>query len=119
MIILPGRTYEPVVTRHSRELSARIQQLVREYRSQNDDISDEELRSALQLATRATTGEDSLLRRKRIMVGAVAAMVGVVGAFTAASSRTRTPDDMIWLAVGGMAAVFAVVFALIRMARRG
>jgi hypothetical protein len=118
MIIVPGRTYEPVVTRHSRELSRRVEQVVREYQSQNDDVSDEELRSALQLATRATAGEDTLLRRKRIIVGAVAAAVAMTGAMVAAGSRTREPDDMIWLAVAGMAAVIGVAFAVIRTVRR-
>lgn len=118
MIIVPGRTYEPMVTRHSRELSRRVEQVVREYQSQNDDVSDEELRSALQLATRATAGEDSLLRKKRIMVGAVAAGTAMVGAMVAASSRTRGPNDMIWLVVVGVVAVIGVAFAVIRTVRR-
>jgi hypothetical protein len=118
MIIVPGRSYEPLVTRHSRELSRRVEQVVREYQTQNDDVSDEELRSALQLATRATAGEDSLLRKKRIMVGAVAAGTAMVGAMVAATSGVRQANDMIWLILGGVAAASGIAFAIIRTVRR-
>jgi hypothetical protein len=118
MIIVPGRSYEPLVTRHSRELSRRVEQVVRDYQRDNDDVSDEELRSALTLATRATAGEDSLLRRKRIVVGAVAGAVAMVGAMVAAGTRTRQPGDMVWVIFVVVAALAGGAIGLLRLSRR-
>jgi hypothetical protein len=118
MIIVSGRSYEPVVTRHSRELQQRVEHVVREYRSQHDDVSDEELRSALTLAARATTDGDSGLQRKRIIVGAMAAIVAAVGAALAVGGRSGAPDNMIYWVVPAMAGLLGIVIALKRSSRR-
>ena len=119
MIIVPGRSYEPVVTRHSRELQQRVEHVVREYRSQHDDVSDEELRSALHLATRATTGDNDMASRKRIIIlVAVAAAAVMAGVVVAATSRSGQPNDIVYWIFPALAGVLGIVIAVIRRAWR-
>ena len=118
MIIVPG--VPPLQeTRHSRELSRRIDQVVRDYQRDNPDASLSDVRIAL---TRMTPGADSpeVLRRKRALGIAIAALGAGVFAFMAATGGGSRFDNtsITWRIIGGVAALLGVSIAVIRMARR-
>lgn len=117
MIIVPG---VPAVqeTRHSRELTRRIDQLVREYQRDHPDASLSDVRIALIQMTPGGNSPD-LIRRKRVAGAVVGALA--VGAFTAMASTGGgrfENSTMTWRIIGVVAALLAVTFAVIRTVRR-
>ena len=106
-------------THHSRELSRRIEQVVRDYQRDNPDASPSDIRIALaQLMPAGLSPE--VLRRKQALAAVIAALG--VGAFTFMSSTGGTgrfqDSTMTWWIIGGVAALLGVTIAIIRMARR-
>lgn len=119
MIIVPG--VPPIQeTRHSRELGRRIDQVVRDYQRDHPDASLSDVRIAL---TQMTPGADSLdmMRRKRALGIAIAALGAGVFAFMAATGGGSRFENtsMTWRIIGGVAALLGVTIAVIRTIRRG
>ena len=118
MIIVPG--LPPLQeTRHSRELGRRIDEVVRDYQRAHPDASLSDVRIALM---QRTPGGDSpeVVRRKRALGIAIAALGAGVFAFMAASGGGSRIDNnsMTWGIIGGVAALAGVTIAVIRMIRR-
>ena len=118
MIIVPG--LPPLQeTRHSRELGRKIDQVVREYQNNHPDASLSDVRIALM---QITPGGDSpdVMRRKRVLGVALAALGAGVFAFMAASGGRGFDGNMTaWRIIGVVAAVLGVAIAVIRTVRRG
>ena len=115
MIIVPLHTSRQE-TRHSRELSSRVDDVVRDYRRDNPDVTESDVRTALLRSAPAGDAPDVVRRRRAVGVGIAAA---AVGAFTATANAGGTFNRPTWLLVSGIvAAVGAVAFVAIRWARR-
>ena len=119
MIIVPG--LPPIEeTKHSRELSRRIDQLVREYQRDHPDASLSDVRIALM---QMAPGGDSphVVRRRRMLSIALGALAAGVFAFIAATGGGSRFDNssMTWRIIGGVAALLGVTIAVIRTIRRG
>jgi len=114
MIIVPG--LPPLQeTTHSRELSRRIDDAVRDYQRANPDATEADVRTALLRSAPAGGAPDVVRRKKAVAVGVAAA---VVGAFTATANAGGNFNNQ-WLLIGGIvAAVGALAFVAIRWARR-
>jgi hypothetical protein len=117
MIFVPAlHTHSP--THHSRELSRRIEQVVRDYQRDNPDASPSDVRIAL--AQLASGDSPEAVRRKQ----ALAMVIGFlgVGAFTFMASTgggSRFDNNtMMWGIIGGFAALLGVTIAVIRTIRR-
>ncbi len=115
MIIVPG--LPPLQeTRHSRELSRRVDDAVRDYRRINPDVTEADVRTALLQS--APPGASPDVARRRRVAGAAMAAAGV-GAFTAIASAGGDFNNQTWLLVVGIVgAVGALAFVAIRWARR-
>jgi hypothetical protein len=115
MIIVPG--LPPLQeTRHSRELSRRIDDAVRDYQRANPDTTEADVRTALLRSAPAGDAPDVVRRRR---VAAIAVAVAAVGAFTATANAGGNFNRPTWLLISGIvAAVGAVAFVAIRWARR-
>ena len=115
MIIVPG--LPPLQeTTHSRELSRRIDDAVRDYQRANPDTTDSDVRTALLRSAPEGDAPVIVRRKKAIAVGVAAA---AVGAFTATASAGGNFNSPTWLLIGGIvAAVGALAFVAIRWARR-
>ena len=118
MIIVPG--LPPIQeTKHSRELSRRIDQVVRDYQRDNPDASLSDVRIALM---QMTPGGDSseVARRKRAVAIAIALLgTGVFTFMASTGGRGVGSRDLTWVIMGVVAALLGVTIAVIRMARRG
>ena len=115
MIIVPG--LPPMQeTRHSRELSRRVDDAVRDYRRNNPDVTEAEVRTALLQSTPAGVSPDVARRRRVAAMGVAAA---AVGAFTASARAGGDFNNRTWLLIVGIVgAVGALAFVAIRWARR-
>ena len=103
-------------TRHTRELSRRVTDVVRDYCRENPDVSDGEVRTALSMSGPPGTSID-VARRRKVVAAAVGA--AIMGAFTATANAGGNVNSQTWLLIGGiLAAVGGVAFAAIRLARR-
>ena len=115
MIILHTHQELPQ-TRHSRELKKRIDEVVRDYLRDHPDMKEAEVRAALMESAPAGVSPVVDRRRKAAAVGVAAALVG---AFTATASAGGNFNSQTWMLISGVvAAVGAVAFAAIRLARR-
>lgn len=115
MIIVPA-VRQLNETRHSRELNKRVDQVVREYRRDHPDVTEAEVRAAL---LQSAPGDESPYVVRRRKVAGVGIAAALVGAFTAVSSAGGTFNNQTWMLILGIvAAVGAVTFAAIRLARR-
>jgi hypothetical protein len=103
-------------TRHSRELSRRVDDVVREYRRDHPDATEADVRAAL--AQSAPGGVSPFVdRRKRFAAAGV--MAALVGAFTATASAGGQFTSQTWmLIVGIVVAVGAVAMLAIRLSQR-
>jgi len=115
MIIVPG--LPPLQeTRHSRELSRRVDDAVRDYRRTNPDVTEADVRTALLQSTPAGMSPDVARRRKVAGAGVAAA---IAGAFAASARAGGNFNGQTWLLVVGIVgAVGALAFVAIRWARR-
>jgi hypothetical protein len=122
-IIVPDSA--PTQTRHSRELGKRVDQVIHEFRREYPELTDDEIRAALDQATPAGAAPRRGAGRRR---PAVAAMAGVAAALAAGiavafdgSGGGGTAGDSgsgISLIVAGTIAAAVVVVALIVASRR-
>lgn len=119
MIFIPGLPPLPAQshTRLSRELGTRIDNLVRDYKRQNPELTDGEIRAALLQSAPAGDSPEVVRRRRAAAVGVAAA---VFGAFVAIGSNGGTLPiaGETWKIVGIVAAVGVAAIALIVRARR-
>ena len=115
MIIVPG--LPPLQeTRHSRELSRRVDDAVRDYRRINPDVTEADVRTALLQSTPAGASPDVARRRRAVGVGLAAA---VVGAFTATANSGGKFTGQTWIMIlGAVAVAGAIAFVAIRIAQR-
>lgn len=118
MLIVPGPP--PLQqTRHSRELSKQMEQLVREYQRDHPDVKESDVRAAVsQLAASGESPETT--RRKRVLGGVIATLLGgafAVMASTAGGQRFNN-TSMAWIVLGVVAAVCGVAMAVILTVRR-
>lgn len=106
----------PSPTRRSRELGKRIDELVLDYRRQNPELTDAEIRAAL--VQSAPPGDSVDVRRRRAF--AVGVTAAIVGAFVAVGSNSgKLPiAGETWGMVGIVAAIGIGAIALIVRARR-
>ena len=117
MIFIPG-TPNVRETRHARELSRRIDQVVREYQSDHPDATPGDVRAALlRLAPDGDEGQVSRGRVAGIAAGAV--MVGLFTAMAAGGGELFANNTMTWRVIGVVAALLGVTIAVIRTVRRG
>ena len=117
MLIVPG--LPPLQqTTNSRELGRRVEQVIREFQSDHPEMTEAEVRAAL---AQSTPGDAELVRRRKIFGIAIGALT--VAAFTVMASTgggTRSIGGTgSWQIIAAVAAVCAVAFTLIRLARRG
>jgi hypothetical protein len=115
MIIVPG--LPPLQeTRHSRELSKRIDDAVRDYQRAHPDMTEAEVRTALMRSAPAGASPEVTRRRRVAAVGVAAAVAGAFGATARAGGNFNSQT---WLLIGGIvAAVAALGFVAIQWARR-
>ena len=115
MIFVPA-AHTPSATHHSRELSRRIEQVVRDYQRDNPDASSSDVRIAM--AQFAESPE--VMRRKRALAIAIAFLGTGVFTFMASTGGTGRvgSNSMIWIIIAVVAALLGVTIAVIRMARR-
>lgn len=119
MLFAPDTTSSLQQTRNSRELGRRVEQAVREYRREHPETTDAEVRAALMQS--ATPGDDEGLisRRRYAAIGMVVA-VGLGVLITSLMSPGRSGGSQPgWQFFGVGAAVVAVVFSIVRIARGG
>ena len=119
MLIVPG--LPPLQqTSNSRELGRRVEQVIRDFQRDHPEMTEAEVRAALVHSTPGDAPE--IVRRKRAL-GIAIAMLGA-GVFTFMAStgggtRYSGGTGGVWQIIGAVAAICAVVFTLIRLARRG
>jgi hypothetical protein len=117
MIIAPG--LPPVQeTRHSRELSRKIDQVVRDYQRDHPDASLTDVRIALM---QMTPGGDSpdVVRRRRVLGVVMGALVaGAFGAMATTGGGRFEGNTTTWQIIGVAAAAIGVAIAAIRIIRR-
>jgi len=119
MLIVPGRP--PLQqTSNSRELGRRVEQVIRDFQRDHPEMTEAEVRAALAQSTPGDAPE--VVRRKRVL-GIAIAMIGV-GVFTFMAStgggaRINSGTGGAWQIIGVVAAIVAVAFTVIRLARRG
>ena len=106
-------------THHSRELSRRIEQVVRDYQRDNPDASPSDVQNALaQLMPGGLSPE--VLRRKQALAVVIGALA--VGAFTLMASTggigRANNNSMVFIIIGVVAALLGIPIAVIRIARR-
>jgi hypothetical protein len=118
MIIVPGRTEEPIVTRHSRELGRRVEQLVRDYKRENPELRDEEVRSALMHSMMESTDVDALQRRRKLAIMASGLAVAVAGVAAAMAGRGGETNPSVWVVFAAVCAIAGIAIALRRLNRR-
>src|SRR5262245_10554039 len=115
MIIIPGR---PALqeTRHSREMSRRVDDAIREYRREHPDATEADVRTAL---VQSAPSDDSPFVERRKRFAAVGVAAALVGAFTAVSSSGGKFDSQTWMLIVGIVAVVGAAAVLaIRLAQR-
>jgi hypothetical protein len=105
-------------TRHSRELSRRIEEVVRDYQRDNPDTSLSDVRIALAQLTPG--GESSVaMGRKRALAVVVGALsVGIFTMIASTGGEGFKDTSMTWRIIGVVAALAGVTIAAIRIARR-
>jgi hypothetical protein len=104
-------------THHSRELSRRIEDVVREYQRHNSDASASDVRTALAHVSQASGSLDVRRKVLAMVIGFLGVGVFTFMAATGGTGRTGS-NSMIWIIVGVVAALLGVTIAVIRMARR-
>ena len=118
MLIVPG--LPPLQqTSNSRELGRRVEQVIRDFQRDHPEMTEAEVRAAL---AQSTPGDAPELVRRRKVLGAVigALTAAAFGVMAATGGGTRFGGGTgTWQIMGAVAAVCAVVFILIRLARRG
>jgi hypothetical protein len=107
-------------TRNSRELGKRVEQVVRDYRRDHPDTTEAEIRSALMQSVSPGDEEEGMVMRRRFAAIAAVLAVGIAVLITSLISPGRvTGSGLGWQIAGVGAAVAAVVFSIIRIARGG
>jgi len=116
MLIVPG--FPPLQqTRHSRELSKRVEQLVRDFQRDHPELTEDEVRAALMASAPAGDAPEVVRRKRAFAVGMVAATVGAFVA-VASNSGELAIRGVTWQIVGAVLAVCAVVIAAVVLVRR-
>jgi len=107
----------PSQTRLSRELGKRIDNLVLDYKRQNPELTDAEVRAALLQSAPADDSPEVIRRRRAFAVGVTAA---IVGAFVAVGSNAGKLPGVgeTWTIVGVVAMVGVAAIAGFVRARR-
>ena len=122
-MIFPGRTPEAAPTRHSRELSRRLEQVVRDYQRENSDLTTEEIRTALLHSTEGYQDEGALTARRLRAILAVVAAAVIAGVAVLTQDGTRGgggsgSEGIAWKVVAGVVMALAIVFAVSRNVNR-
>lgn len=105
-------------TRHSRELERRFDDVVREYKRLNPELTDAEVQSALTLSMQKVQSPEQEARQGRV---AIMVVVSIVTAFAGAvfvSAQSKGGDNETVQIVAIVAVVAAIAIAAIRLARR-
>src|SRR5688572_33030384 len=104
MIIAPG--LPPVQeTRHSRELSRKIDQVVRDYQRDHPDASLTDVRIALMQMTRGSDSPDVVRRRRVLGVVLGSLVAGAFGVLATKGGGRLEGNTMTWQIFGVTAAV--------------
>lgn len=111
MIIIPTRQEPPAPTRRSRELGARFEEALREYRRQEPGLTDDEVRAATAGLVAPDEDAAAALRRRRIMVAGLAAAIGMVGAVISATRGAGGTAPTGW-AQSAQPLLIAIIVAL-------
>ncbi len=119
---------KPTQTRHSRALSQRVDQVIRDYKRDNPELREDEIRAALAQSSPVTGDEGGDARRRRItaiaLAGAVALGAGILGTLragdgvAAGSGAAAAPGQSVWAIVPIVVAVAAAIVGMIVRARR-
>lgn len=123
MMIFPVRTPAAAPTRHSRELSRRVEQVVRDYQRENSDLTTEEIRTALLHSTEGYEDEGALTGRRLRAILAIVAAAVIAGVAVMTESGTRggggaESADIMWKVVAGVIAALAIVMVVVRNVNR-
>lgn len=117
MLIVPGLA--PLQqTSNSRELGRRVEQVIRDYQRDHPEMTEAEVRAAL---VHSTPGDSpDVVRRRKVFGVAIGALTAAAfGVMASTGGGTRySGGSGVWLIIGAVAAVCAVAFTLIRLARR-
>ena len=116
MIILPVPQQAPPPTARSRELGKRIDDLVRDFKRDHPDVTDDELRSALLHSAPNGRPDPTNARRSMAILGATAAVVA--GGIALIQGSTRPGGGGAWMFIVVAAALAGLAFAVIQFARR-
>jgi hypothetical protein len=117
MLIVPG--LPPLQqTSNSRELGRRVEQVIRDYQREHPEMTEAEVRAALLHSTPGDAPE--VVRRRKLLGIAIGAFTAAAfGAMAATGGGARSIGGTgVWQIIGAVAVVCAVVFVLIRLARR-
>jgi hypothetical protein len=120
MIFIPmGRdAAAPTQTRHSRELARRVDQVVQDFRREYPDLSEDDVRAALDGMTPRSPSRRSEPRRLfAIAFGLAAALAAGVGTMFDVAENGGSGIDVL-LVVAGTIAVFGLVAALLLTMRK-
>ena len=116
MIILPVPQQAPPPTARSRELGRQIDALVRDFKRDNPDVTDDELRSAL-LHSAPTTGPDPTNARRAMGILVATMALGSAVAILIGNGPARATGG-VWIFIGVAVGIAGVAFAVIQFARR-
>ena len=117
MIIMPVPQQATPPTARSRELGKRIDDLVRDFKRDHPDVTDDELRSALLHAAPTASGPNPTNARRAI--GILVAFLAAGFAMTAVNGGGSTrAGSGVWMFIGVAAGVAGLAFAVIQFARR-
>lgn len=120
MIFIPMPQQTTTQTRHSRELSRRFDQVVRDYQRDHPELTDAEIRAALAHSAATSDDGDTPGANRRIAVLGIAAALGVAGAVVAATQGSRgSSTDFQWPILTIIIAIAAVGVAVTRLKGRG
>jgi len=117
IVPVPQQAPPPPPTARSRELGRRIDDLVRDFKRDHPDVTNDELRSALLHSAPAASGPDP--RNARRAIGLLVAFLASGLAITVLmESRSTRASGGAWLFIGVAVGVAGLAFAVLQFVRR-
>jgi hypothetical protein len=123
MLIIPAPHPTQAATRHSRELGKRVEQLVRDYRREHPELTDDEIRAALAQSSLVSDDADQERQQRGKAMVAIALALGIAGLVAAlvlgrAAETGGGAGSGSWPVVSIIVAVLVVALAVVRVVSR-